>query len=439
MAGSTAATIGTEELLAALDPLVDGRAWAAAPADAIAGVRSLAVARPTSEEGVAAVLRFANERGLQVAPRGGGTQLLLGYPPVGCDVVLDLTGLNRIVEYNPADMTAVVEAGLSLASAREAFAREGQWLALDPLLPPGATVGGVVATNASGPRRLRYGGVRDQIIGVRVVRADGVVAKGGGKVVKNVAGFDLPKLFTGSLGTLGVIVGAAFRLYPIAPTAATVAFTAPMLLPLAELVLTLTSSTLLPSAIDLTGALPWPESYTLAVRFEGSADAVEEQIARAELLAGATVKIHERLPAAGAEAYWRNAGLRTGADVATAATDGALYVKAALLPSCVAGWLVALERVAREWRLAGSWRAHAGHGIVVARLDGDHSSFPSMVDALRVAAGRSGGSLVVTAAPPGAGELDVWGPSAALAVMRRVKEQFDPRSTLNPGRFIGRI
>lgn len=439
MAGAPAATIRADELLSALDPLVDGRVSAATPKDAIAGVRPLAVARPTGEEGVAAVLRFANERGLRVAPRGGGTQTMLGLPPTGCEVVLDLTGLDRILEYNPADMTAVVESGLSLASAQEAFSREGQWLALDPMLPAGATVGGVVATNASGPRRLRYGGVRDQIIGVRVVRADGVVAKGGGKVVKNVAGFDLPKLFTGSLGTLGVIASAAFRLYPIPSATGTVVFGAPTFRPLTDLVLAITSSTLLPSAIDLTGVLPSHESHALAVRFEGSGEAVEEQIARTELLAAAPAKAHERLSTEGSEAHWRSAGPRTGADAATVATVGALCLKAALLPSRLADWLGVLERVGREWRLAGSWRAHAGHGIIVARLEGESSAYDTIVGQLREAAGHAGGSLVVTAAPPDAEELDVWGPSPALAVMRRVKEQFDPRSTLNPGRFIGRI
>ena len=119
-----------------------------------------------------------------------------------------------MVEHTPGDMTVTAEAGVPLAALQETLGQAGQWLALDPALPAGTTIGGIVATAASGPRRLRYGGVRDQIIGVRVVRADGTIAKGGGKVVKNVAGFDLPKLFTGSLGTLGVIVAATFRLYP---------------------------------------------------------------------------------------------------------------------------------------------------------------------------------------------------------------------------------
>ena len=170
--------------------------------------------------------RGPRERGARPQERllfvGGGTDLDLGAPPERLDVLLRTRRLDRIVEHAPSDQIAVVEAGVTAGRARPArSAPRGQRLALDPPLPERATVGGIVAANAFGPRRARYGSVRDLIIGVTIVRADGVVAHGGGKVVKNVAGFDLPKLMVGSLGTLGLIATATFRLHPLPEESAT--------------------------------------------------------------------------------------------------------------------------------------------------------------------------------------------------------------------------
>ncbi len=258
-----------EALRDALGPLVGGRVRAAAEGDSVAGVRPAAVAEPGDEAAVAAVLALADREGLKVLPRGGGTQLGLGHPPAGGDILLDLGRLGAVVEYAPGDLTVTAQAGLRLTDLQAALAKEGQWLALDPALPLAATIGGIVATNASGPRRLRYGGVRDQIIGVRVARPDGTIARGGGKVVKNVAGFDLPKLFTGALGTLGVIIDATFRLYPIPAASRTVVLTAPEPAPLCDLTLRIIGSTLIASAIDVYGDTTSSEGPRLAVRFEG--------------------------------------------------------------------------------------------------------------------------------------------------------------------------
>jgi glycolate oxidase FAD binding subunit len=170
-------------LQAKLDALAPGQTRVAEPGDAVLGVQPLVVAEPTSAETLAALLAFADGEGLAVLPRGGGTQMGMGCPPQRGEIVLSLAALNHIIEHAPHDQTVTVEAGLPLATLQEHLARTGQWLALDPPLRPGATVGGLIATAVAGPRRLRYGGVRDQILGVQVALADGTLARGGGEVV----------------------------------------------------------------------------------------------------------------------------------------------------------------------------------------------------------------------------------------------------------------
>ena len=174
---------------------------------------AIAVA-PANTEEVAAILRFAQENQLAVVPWGGGTKQGWGYP-VTPALVLEMHRLNTLREHTWQDMTCTVEAGCTWSSLQSALAQHGQYVALDPLWPERATVGGIVATNDSGALRLRYGGLRDLIIGMTIVLADGTIAHTGGKVVKNVAGYDLHKLMIGAFGTLGVITSVNFRLHSI--------------------------------------------------------------------------------------------------------------------------------------------------------------------------------------------------------------------------------
>src|SRR6267378_5332584 len=187
----------------------------AATNDALAGVQPSLVVEPGSEQEFGKVLKLANAAGLAVIPRGGGTKLEWGNPPVRADVILSTARLNRVLEHAWADLTVSVEAGCTIANLQEALAKHGQRLALDTLWAEGATVGGVLSTNDSGALRLRFGALRDLIIGVTIALPDGTLASSGGKVVKNVAGYDLPKLVTGAFGTLGVITRAIFRLHPL--------------------------------------------------------------------------------------------------------------------------------------------------------------------------------------------------------------------------------
>src|SRR5882757_297386 len=183
--------------------------------DAVAGVQPSFVVEPGSEQELGKVLNLANAAGLAVIPRGGGTKAEWANPPVRADVILSSARLNRVLEHAWADLTVSVEAGCAIAKLQETLAKHGQRLALDALWPKNATVGGVLSTNDSGALRLRFGSLRDLVIGVTVALADGTLASSGGKVVKNVAGYDLPKLMTGALGTLGVITRAVFRVHPL--------------------------------------------------------------------------------------------------------------------------------------------------------------------------------------------------------------------------------
>ncbi len=424
--------LSLQSLQAALSPLVKGKLHPAHETDAVAGVQPQVVVEPGSEEEVSAVLAFASREGLKVLPRGGGTQLTMGSAPTSGDIILSTARLNQLVEHAPHDMTATVQAGLPLSDLQAKLAGAQQWLALDAVLKPGATIGGIIATNVSGARRLRFGGVRDQIIGVRVVLSDGTIASGGGKVVKNVAGYDLPKLFTGSLGTLGIIVAATFRLYPQTSASRTVILSTSDPAPLCELAVRVINSTLVPTLVDIFGSSTREQEYTMAVRFEMGEEAAKQQAST--LIEMAHSENAQILRAAAEEQFW--------AEIATphAPTSSVttLTLKASILPTQTARWLESLRSLTQRAGLSADWRAHAGHGLIFATLSGDDASLISAVTELRRTAMDLRGSLVVME-NPALLQLDAWGTPSALDVMRRLKERFDPTATLNPGRFVGGI
>ncbi len=434
--------LSTQSLQAALESLIGAWVRPAEDEDVVAGVRPRFIVEPGNEEEVASVLALADKEGLRVLVRGGGTQLALGSPPTGADILLSTARLNQIIEHVPHDLTVTVEAGLPLATLQATLAQANQWLALDPDLGQGATIGGVIATNATGPRRLRYGGVRDQIIGVRVVLPDGTIAKGGGKVVKNVAGYDLPKLFTGSLGTLGVIVSATFRLYPLPAASRTVSLTASAVDPLCDLALQVIGSTLVATAINIVGNTSRDNTpYSMAVRFEMGSSAAEAQAATFVEMAMSKygdVLRSVRILQDEAEVQIWSQTFQQG-DASQDAQEK-LMLKVSVLPSDLANWLTHLEQVCQQQHLWAGWRAYAGNGIVLVNLSGDEAALVAAVSELRQLAAEHRGSVVVTEAPPHlASRLDVWGPVSALGVMRSLKARFDPHSTLNPGRFVGGI
>src|SRR5579871_4081952 len=219
--------------------------------DRVAGKQPQLIVAPGDEQQIAQILKAANDAGLAVIPRGGGTKLAWGNPPQRADVILSTARLNAIVEHAHSDLTVTVEAGCTLKQLGETLAKQNQRLALDGLWPTRATVGGILSTNDSGALRLRFGSLRDLVIGATIALADGTLAKSGGKVVKNVAGYDLPKLVTGALGTLGVITQATFRLHPMPKETRTVSCLARDAREAQRIVLVIQDSKLAHSALQI--------------------------------------------------------------------------------------------------------------------------------------------------------------------------------------------
>ncbi|MBE1534958.1 FAD-binding oxidoreductase [Actinomadura algeriensis] len=381
------------------------------PEEGVLGVEPAVVAAPATVGEAAEVMRVAAGHGLAVVPRGGETRLDWGTPPRRCDLIVDTRRLDRLVEHAAGDLVATAQAGTPLERLGEELAGKGQRLALDVPIP-GSTVGGTIAAGAAGPLRTLYGTPRNLVIGLTIVRADGQVAKSGGKVVKNVAGYDLGRLFCGSYGTLGLIVEATFRLHPI-PTAHAYV-TCPVDGPddAHEAVQALLHSPVVPSAIE------YLSPGTVAVLLEGVPDGVGARAAQTVELLGGAARISEHAP----EGWGRY-------------PDGTVLLDVVAPPPALRDLLTALREAAPGTGAAVTWSGD-GHGYVGLPPD----DAPSVLAGVRAALARHKGGAVVGYAPQDVrGAVDVWGPVPALSLMRRVKDQFDPDHRLSPGRFTGGI
>jgi len=399
---------------------------AATVGDMVSGVLPQFVAEPDNEQQLAAVLSLANEAGIAVIPRGGGTKLDWGNPPKKAEMILSTARLNRILEHAWADLTVTVEAGCTLRTLQETLARHGQRLAFDGLWPERATIGGVLSTNDSGVFRLRFGALRDLIIGVTLALADGTLASSGGKVVKNVAGYDLPKLATGALGTLGVITRAVFRLHPLPWGARTISFTADNLRAMQAHILSIQDSKLAHTALQIRCAAgDRPDADILFEATEAGLNAQESQLR--ELL-GFT---NAEQPT---EQVWN-----ARQDLWSPQIENALIAKLSVLPAKIARTMELLEVIVNAQQLHWQIVAQAT-GITTVRLEGELARISVAVEQLRAEVEGSGGSLVVLRRPKGLASLDAWGNVGdAVGLMQAVKRQLDPKATLNPGRFFGGI
>jgi glycolate oxidase FAD binding subunit len=403
---------------------------AATPADAVCGVQPRLVLEPANEQQLAAVLRLANDASLAVVSRGGGTKLSWGNPPSRTDIILSTARLVKIIEHPWADLTVSVEAGCTIQKLQSALAQHGQRLALDPLWPARATIGGVLSTNDSGSLRLRFGALRDLIIGVTLALPDGTLASSGGKVVKNVAGYDLPKLATGALGTLAVITRAVFRLHPLPHFAKTFSCLARGFLPEAQhLLLAIQDSKLAHSALQIRFIEGAPQPQ-LDILFEGTEPGIMAQAAQLKSLVAPT-------PVTEADASVWNARQELYSAAERDASTSAL-AKFSTQPAEIQGVMGTLESICVKPTRPRAVVQATGIGHIL--LQGEAAAIFAVFKSLRCDLERSGHSLVIEHRPAGMPPLDVWGtPGDALPLMRAVKNQFDPKNTLNPGRFVGGI
>ena len=396
--------------------------------DAVDGVAPSFVVEPGSTEDISELMKLANDRDLAVAPRGGGTSMALGNPPRELDLILGTTRMNEVVEHVPGDQVVRVQSGIKFQDLQERLAGSDQMLGVDPPeAGEGATVGGIVAANSSGPRRYRYGTVRDLIIGITVVLADGTVAKAGGKVVKNVAGYDLAKLFTGSLGTLGVIAECNFRLHPLPETARTVAVELPDTASAGAASQAILHAQIVPSAVELL----WDgETQMLTVLIEGIPTGVEAQVEKASHILGPFGEVRTL------------ADDEAGSSSPPGAGDDGVAVKISAPPAELAGVLDSTLGASSRLGVTPRITGHAGTGVTYVGLSGgDEEARAAVVEELREIWLRRSGSVIVREASPAFKErVEAWGPiGTRLDLTRRVKEKFDPRGILNPGRFVGGI
>ncbi|AFY46663.1 FAD/FMN-dependent dehydrogenase [Nostoc sp. PCC 7524] len=381
---------------------------------------------PQTQAQLAAVIATAYSHNWRVLPCGSGSKLSWGGLAQDIDVVVSTERLNQLIEHAVGDLTITVEAGMKFGYLQQLLTDSRQFLALDPSTPELATIGGIVATADTNSLRQRYGSVRDQLLGITFIRADGQIAKAGGRVVKNVAGYDLMKLFTGSYGTLGIISQVTFRVYPLQETSGTVVLTGKAEA-ISQAANTLRGSALTPTQADLlsmqlVSSLGLGAGMGLIARFQSINESVKEQSHRV-LELGQTLGLEGAVySGADEDSLWQ----RLQEQIHTPASESAITCKIGILPTAAVEVLTGVE--------IGLVHLSSGLGIVQVQ---------DKIQVLKVRSlcqSRNGFLTVIKAPVAVKQQIDVWGYTGnALSLMRRIKEQFDSKNILNPGRFVGGI
>ncbi|PPT05071.1 Glycolate dehydrogenase FAD-binding subunit GlcE [Geitlerinema sp. FC II] len=405
---------------------------------AIAGNPPACIVYPKTSETLATVMATCHRQGWRVLPMGNGSKLHWGGVVEDVEVVVSTKRLDRIVEHAVGDLTLTVEAGATLHHLNSILAQSRQFLALDPSYPDDATLGGIVATGDMGSWRQRYNSVRDRLIGISFVRSDGEIVKAGGRVVKNVAGYDLMKLLTGSYGTLAIATQLTFRLYPIPETSATIALCgeAEAIASVAQTILT---SALTPTAIDLLSpgivkSLELESGFGVLVRFQSVAESVQQQIDRVREL-GETLGLTATSYRDDAEAksetdLWERSRILIETDDPETRVLGKIGIRPT---SAVA----ALQYLNEQFRGEAIAVVHAGCGLGRVRVPTPLATTSNLLN-LRNHLQNNSGFLTILEAPQSLKrQLDVWGyVGNAQTAMQQIKAKFDPQNRLSPKRFI---
>jgi glycolate oxidase FAD binding subunit len=408
--------------------------------------------QPETAAEVAGGGRPASDAGTSIVIRGAGTKDGWGRMPSRIDAVLDMRRLNRVLAHEHGDMTATIEAGATLREANAALAIHGQTLPLDPPHGDRATIGGLLATNDSGPLRHRYGTPRDLVIGVQLATTDGVVSKAGGQVVKNVAGYDLSKLVTGSFGSLAAIVSATFKLAPLPAASRTMRIAVADAAALADIVRTMMASQLEPVAFELVSrrstqnppnaqntmfsASSAASALYVVLRFASLPGVVDAQIAQAAAALNARATSIDTLDGDAERSLWQ-------AHANELWDEPGAIVRASWLPATIDVGVCELARVAagpKTPTMAGLeacttsliGRAAIGAGHI--RIDGDAAAQAAVIEQLR-ASKVFGNVVIVRGSPELKALVDVWGSHGTRqALFDSLKRAFDPRGVLNAGR-----
>jgi glycolate oxidase FAD binding subunit len=399
-----------------------------------AGVAESAIAvHPNSQEELAKLIGYAHQHQWKLLPCGNATKLSWGALIQGVDLIVSTTRLNRLIEHASGDMTVTAEAGMKLSELQTIVAQAGQFLPLDPLYSVDATLGGIVATASAGSLRQRYGGVRDLLLGISFVRADGQIAKAGGRVVKNVAGYDLMKLFTGSYGTLGVFSQLTWRVYALPEDSQTMLLTGADEA-ISQVIHQLIATTFTPTAVDLllpttVAALGMGDHLGLLVRFQTIAAGVTEQSNRLSELSQTLGLNRSTYHAVDEHTLWQQ--LREL--IEDSPETPSILCKMGVQPANAVATLMQINQ-----KTASAGFIHAGSGVGLLRIKGTALEPQTLLE-IRQLCEKQGGFLSVLEAPIALKQkLDVWGYAGnALDLMSRIKQQFDPECLLSPHRSVG--
>jgi glycolate oxidase FAD binding subunit len=426
---------------------------------AIDGKKPKAIVSPGTMEEVSKIVGFANQGHLTIVPRGNGTKMGMGGVPKKIDIVLSTIRLNRITDNDCENLTLTVESGMTMSEVQKSLAKvgKGYFLPLDPPFTEQATMGGIVATNSSGPRRLLYGTARDLIIGTKAVFPNGDIVVSGGKTVKNVSGYDMCKLLIGSYGTLGIICEMTFKLLPLPEKEATLSLSFAKLEEADGFAREVRNSQLIPSSLEILNsltvqkmeypvAMPSNGNYLVVIGLEGVAESLDRQNAEMSEMAKKYGVLEAMvLNSDKHQAFW--IALRDLSQELTASHPNLISLKSSFLISKSGEMLGNYEIMTKDYGVESAFICHSGNGILYSYLllgrnfRSKIESIVELIEKLTAEAVKYEGNLVVESSPLLIKKkLDVWGQSRSdYLVVRRLKEQLDPAGILNVGRFVGGI